>query len=196
MLVVFEGLDGCGKSSVLRQVHKSFHNTQIVDYQETDLGKFLFSYLKSTETKMQVTQAMLFSAVIMETLNVVEYRKNPNRIYLCDRYIHSTQVYQHDGIYDDANIMAAVTHSRLIPIPDLTLYLKVSPETSLERLSRRELDLLELKDRNTLYNLYEKVMKNSANVVTINAERPFEQVVAECTKIIGKEYILRCHQNQ
>jgi dTMP kinase len=109
---------------------------------------------------------------------------------ISDRYLTSTLVYQ--GLRGvELNKIVQLAELFDLPKPDLTIYLRISPETSMSRkskekqgdLDRNEKDLEFLKN---LVNMYDKVSKDNlfCKWETVDGEKSIEEVFNQIIKLI------------
>lgn len=95
---VIEGCDGAGKTSIGERVAKNLDmngvNVNFIrEPGTTEVGMRIRSMLLDREKSLDSnTQFMLFAAA---RASLVDYIKNnPNKVFICDRYLDSTLVYQ------------------------------------------------------------------------------------------------------
>lgn len=191
MLVVFEGLDKAGKSTLAEAVEKALPVEASV-YREpggTGLGVELRELLLQHKCQSDLIEALLFTASRFELYKSLKMEKHPKHIYLFDRYVFSTAVYQRNAAYEDATLFNALLFSPLIPVPDLIFYIRIEPGARANRLDVT--DMMELKNRAMLFQDYERMMEQLPNVVTIDGLAPIESNVELIVKEIMKEYMLR-----
>ena len=106
---------------------------------------------------------------------------------ICDRYLWSSLAYQ--GRSNDLQWLEQI--NRFAHRPDLTIFIKVRPETSLQRITSsrfkteifEELDILQ-----EVYNNYIKTYKKWQDlgeaVAEIDGEQPTEKVTSDIKKVI------------
>lgn len=139
--ITFEGPEGSGKTTIIEHIRRLLAEThEVVKTREPGgipISEKIREVLLTKEHDMDGrTEALLFAAsrrqhLVERVIPALEARK----IVLCDRFIDSSLAYQ--GIargigFDDimaVNKFAIDTH-----MPDLTIYLKLDPETGLQRI--------------------------------------------------------------
>ncbi len=139
--ITFEGPEGSGKTTIIEHIRRLLAEThEVVKTREPGgipISEKIREILLTKEHDMDGrTEALLFAAsrrqhLVERVIPALESRK----IVLCDRFIDSSLAYQ--GIargigFDDimaVNKFAIDTH-----MPDLTIYLKLDPETGLQRI--------------------------------------------------------------
>lgn len=140
MLVVFEGIDGSGKTSTSKIVLKSLLRKGIDTAwfrEPTDMkwGKKLRDVFESGK---RLSAEEELDLMMKDRRDDVEKRIKPSlsegKVVLLDRYYYSTAVYQGslglnwEKIVRDSEDFAA--------LPDLVVFLSVSPEIALKRIER------------------------------------------------------------
>ena len=192
--IVFEGLDGAGTTTQAHRLvaaleaagHKAHFTREPSD---GPLGTLLRQALGGRLTLpggarlTPETLALLFAAdrtdhVASEIRRLTE----AGVTVVCDRYVLSSVAYQGQEL-DSAFVQAVNAKA---PAPDLTLYVRVSPETALKRRSGRHLgeELYEkLETQRRVAALYDALAASehaAQRVVTIDGEPGIDAVAAAC----------------
>lgn len=197
-LIVFEGVEGSGKTSLIQFCYQwlSKFNTNVVVTREpggTDLGQELRRLLLEAGSNRIAdrTELLLYAA---DRSQHVEQELKPNlakgAIILCDRYTDSTIAYQGWGrgmsieMIDQVNILATGGLQS-----DLTILLDIDPEISLKRIQAlRKLDRIEQTDlafHDRVRNGYLALAnKYSERIVVVNAEQSINKVALDIQKIL------------
>jgi dTMP kinase len=184
--IVFEGIDGSGKSSVAKAVASRLEREKAVLTEEptkTWLGEAVRrSHAEKTDP---FTEAFLFLADRATHTEALRKWLADGKTVVCDRYFHSTVAYQGAALegkvdYDpfdwllDANLKISLQ-------PDIVFLFKVDPEIALQRVNARgslskfeKLDFL----RKVASN-YDKFPKMFKNIVVIDSNRPLDSVIAD-----------------
>lgn len=113
------------------------------------------------------------------------------KVVLIDRFIDSSVVYQGAGRGLDKDIIAKLNEfSTDGREPDLTLYFDVESEIGLARIAKNadrevnRLDLEKLDMHKRVRQGYLALAQTEERIVTIDASRNLDQVVAEATQVI------------
>lgn len=140
MFVTFEGIDGSGKSSLLRALAERLAKTgrEIVLTKEpgaTSFGAEIRRILLDSPQLNERSEIYLFMA---DRANHVDTVIRPNlargAIVLCDRYADSSTAYQGYGREYDPNWIRTLNDFATDKLkPDLTFLLDIDPETALKR---------------------------------------------------------------
>ncbi|KRL04864.1 dTMP kinase [Liquorilactobacillus oeni] len=196
--VTFEGPDGSGKTSVLREITAGFVQRHFDNYLLTRepggnriAEKIRNIILDKELNEMDArTEALLYAASRRQHLvETVIPALESGRLVFCDRYVDSSIVYQGAGrrLGEDAvaRMNAFATENLL---PDLTLYFDVPPEIGLKRIVNfrsnevNRLDQESLTFHKTVHEAYLRLAKKEKRIITIDASQPFHTVVDEALK--------------
>ncbi|MEM8911158.1 MAG: dTMP kinase [Planctomycetota bacterium] len=149
--ITLDGVDGCGKSTQVRQLVAHLRSTHaevisVRDPGSTDVGARLRAILLESDLTMhRRTEAMLFMASRCEMVeSIIRPALARGAIVVSDRYLLSTVVYQSTGAADESH--QVVPAEQLWQLgrqscggldPHMTLLLDLSAETSMRRLPER-----------------------------------------------------------
>ena len=142
LFIVFEGVEGCGKSYQSRVLHKRLIKegiSAILTYEPggTRLGDRIRNILKNTdETGMTpVTELFLISAARAQHVdNVIIPALKDNKTVICDRFTGSTMAYQGYGRALDLEAINNINKVSSAGIePDLNILLDLPVEKGLGR---------------------------------------------------------------
>ncbi len=198
--ITIEGNDGSGKSTVIEGLKKVFKERGIDTVFTREPGGSVIAekirqiILDPANTAMDdKTEALLYAASRRQHLTeTVIPALEQDKLVICDRFIDSSLAYQGHargiGIEEVYNMNMFATSGML---PNLTLYILVSPEVGLSRKTRqKELDRLELEANSfheTVYQGYLKIAKMfPERVVLINGEASKEEVLKQTLEVIDK----------
>jgi dTMP kinase len=147
LFIVFDGIDGCGKSTQLSMLHdylfKKDKRVRILTTREPTAGKYGMQIRKMlAEHKNPYSDSeKLLNLYVKDREDHLENAVKPFlkkdgeniSIVLCDRYYYSTIVYQQaQGIELDK----VIELSKGFLKPDLAIILDLHPETALHRISK------------------------------------------------------------
>ncbi|MFA6679928.1 MAG: dTMP kinase [Candidatus Methanomethylophilaceae archaeon] len=189
LFVVFEGIDGSGKSSVCRSVKKILEaedENVIITAEPTDsdIGRMI----RNGENFTPETEALLF--VADRACHTVEIKKwvGKGLIVLCDRYYASTLAYQAASLGKDVDLEWLTTINEKVSIePDLTFLLDVDPIKGLDRVGKRgETSRFEhLEYQKKVRENYLEIAEKRGFTI-IDASKGRRTVASEVLKIIRK----------
>jgi dTMP kinase len=152
LFIVFEGAEGCGKSTQARALYKHVLRSGISvtlthEPGGTPLGKKMRHFLKRAREVHISPLAELFLFAASRAQLVTE-RIRPSlekgTIVICDRYTHSTIAYQGYGRGLDFNSIQAMNTIATQGLkPDLTILLDISVQSGLARKKTAKQDRFE-----------------------------------------------------
>lgn len=149
LFVVFEGIDGCGKTFQARRVATARGAHFTFEPGDTPLGAQLRHWLLDAGTSMvPATEALLMLADRSHHVHtVIEPTLEEGRDVVADRFFASTLAYQGYGRGVDLDELRAATDLAIGACrPDLTVLLDLSPEQANERRTRDARDRFESAD--------------------------------------------------
>ncbi len=193
--IVFEGIDGAGTETqskllfnYLRRRKKSVVKLLYPDKKGV-MGKLIYKYLDKEHHLPTEIQFLLHLAdFAKDQLRIKNWLKQ-GKIVISDRYFTSTLAYQGAKGFSLNKALLAAKIFELLK-PDLVIFLKVSPETSIRRKHRekRRLDLHEANKKllKQVAAFYKKLIKNQvfAKWKAIDGEKPIRRVFEEIKQIL------------
>ncbi len=203
--ITFEGPEGAGKSTIIKRIeedltHEGFDVVLTREPGGIEIAEKIRSIiLDKSHTMMDGrTEALLYAAARRQHLieKVIPALEN-GQIVLCDRFIDSSLAYQ--GYARGLGIDEVLSINQFAIdnyMPDLTLYLDVTPETGLERIKKsidREVNRLDLEAIDFHHRVHEGykglISRFPDRIKTINAERT-ESEVYEDVKATIYRYVM------
>ncbi len=187
--IVIEGIDGAGKSSLARRLHKVLQQTQgdealLTQEPHADclVGAEIRAALAGDRPLSPKSLALAFALNRNDHLErIVEpFLRQPRRIVICDRYVLSSLVYQ---ARDEISMEDIYRLNGWARMPDLTIMLNVSPMKAYERMRRREnkRDLFEnnLPARTKKYRSAAQLLREKGQqIVEVDGDGDFGSVFA------------------
>ena len=152
MLISFEGIDGCGKSTQIKLL-KDYFNLKGVKFSVfrepggTEISEKIRSLLlHETEDMDPTTELLLFSAARSQLVaEEIVPRLESGEIVILDRFFDSTTAYQGYG-RKSAKLSHIETLNKLATHhtePDITFYLRIDPKEAAKRTQTGEKDRME-----------------------------------------------------
>jgi len=175
LFITFEGGEGCGKSTQSRLLLKKLEqqNIPVVLTHEpggTALGNELRKTLKRKRDSFISPQAELFLVAASRAQLVAEVIRpalQEGKVVICDRFTHSTMVYQGYGRGLDFTAIKMVNNMATRNLnPDLIILLDISPEQGLAR-KRSLKDRFELED----LSFHRRVREGYVNMAAAEPDR-------------------------
>lgn len=152
MLISFEGIDGCGKSTQI-ELLKSYLNSKDISFQVfrepggTELSEKIRNLLLHEKGEIHpVSELLLFSAARSQLVaeKVIPLLQK-NEVVILDRFYDSTTAYQGYGRssteIDQISVLNRIASHHVKP--DLTFYLRISPDLAAQRTSGIDKDRME-----------------------------------------------------
>ena len=153
LFIVFEGIDGSGKTTqaeLLAEKLTSIQQSNIIIREPggTPLGESIRKELKSNPNLDPVTQLFLFSACRTELIkDVINPNLEEGHIVICDRYIFSTIAYQgHAEGLNIAYIENMIDLSSGGLTPDIVIFIDTPVEIAKKRRENETNDYYDQKD--------------------------------------------------
>lgn len=198
MLISFEGIDGCGKSTQIDLLKQYFERKGLKYsvFREpggTEISERIRSLLlHETEVMDPVTELLLFSAARSQLIQekVLPLLKD-NQIVILDRFFDSTTAYQGYGrksadLDSIRNLNELATHHI---VPDLTFYLRVTPEEAAKRTSGVRKDRME-NSGTQFFSLvskgYDEMAEKEERIYTLDATHSPDMIHSEIVSVIEK----------
>lgn len=180
VFIVFEGIDGSGKSTHIRLLLKElqrrgFDVLSTTEPTRTGIGRLIRESIQAPSSQMSPeVEALLFAADRLNHVKrVIEPALAAGRIVLSDRYLYSSMAYQGERGLDLEWIRLI---NRFAPRADLSIYLDVPPEVGIKRMRRRRrtvFEVLPLQQR--IRELYLRFVEEG-ELLLIDGNRTFSEV--------------------
>jgi dTMP kinase len=145
IFITFEGLDGCGKSTQVRNTatflrSKGCNVLEIRDPGSTTIGEAARAILLNREyTEMApMTELLLFAVARSQLVSeIIKPALEKNMIVLSDRFYDSTTAYQGYGRKLDLNQVRQLNRIGAHGlVPDITFIFDIDPDMSVERMKQ------------------------------------------------------------
>jgi len=178
LFIVFEGIDGGGKSTQIKMLSdffkgKGYEVEQHMEPTHETIGTLLWDYMNSKSRSFEPeTEALLFAADRIEHGKDIRKALDGGKIVISDRYKHSSLAYQ-GAAGADVDWMQSLNKHALVP--DLVILLDIDPNRSLGRVSDRE---------KTVFEEYEYLKKVRAEYLMYAGKG--ELVVVDATKSLDE----------
>ena len=208
-LIVFEGVEGCGKSYQCKKLNKNLKKRGVDSiltrepggtHSAEEIRKVLLKdyFYKGKKGKFdKYTDTLLYLAARNEhIINKIKPSLKKKKIVICDRFIDSTLAYQVYGKKVKKSFIDYIHKFVLQNIkPNLTFILKVSPKSSKKRLKNRRTknryDNFAQSFYSKAQNSFLKLAKNKKNYIVINSSNNDNLVEKKIFEIISKRLNLK-----
>jgi dTMP kinase len=190
-LIVFEGIDGAGKTTVSRKIVEILSSKGFKTFYTREPSDSPFAQLLN-DLKTKIDTGPIIDALAMSLdrafhmMNEVEPRLAEGYMVVMDRYYHSTIAYQ--GAMG-ADIKWIRDINRVFRRPDIAFYLDVSVETAMRRIrdKKSRWPFYEFKDfLSKVRDIYLKLVEEN-ELIYVDAERDLNDVINQVIKILREK---------
>ncbi len=202
--IVFEGVEGCGKSFQSRKLFYNLKKKKIKTLLTREPGGtksaelirklILKDYFKNSKKEKfdRYTDTLLYLASRNEHVKTkIKPALKKNNVVICDRFIDSTIAYQVFGKKVNYNFIRNI-HKYILDglTPNITFILKVSSSSSRKRLLRRRTKNRYDNFAQSFYNKAQKsflkIAKNKRNYFVIDSSKNDNSIENKIFKIVSK----------
>jgi len=187
--IVFEGIDGSGKSTVAHACLPLLGEVGAVLTEEPTKSWLGDAVRKAHQMRENpVTEAFLFMADRASHNEKIRKWLSEGLSVVCDRYYHSTVAYQSAAIADmddsDSFEWLLEINRRISIEPDLVFLLDIDPETAIDRVNRRgeQSKFEKLAFLEKVADNYRRLARSSKNIQVIDASDALNEVVSEISR--------------
>jgi dTMP kinase len=188
MLIVFEGIDGSGKTTQAKLLSRKLESQGVdVVYSkeptEGIIGKLIRTEILNKRNITNVLTVVLLYAAD-RAQHVSEVNLGHNSVNIFDRYYFSSMAYQSCA---GASLKFIQQVNSFAPAPDLAFLLDIDPKVSLKRLSvHDEFERIEyLKDVRRMYLR----LANKYNMIVLDAESNMSTLAEKIFKVVGERLL-------
>ena len=205
--IVFEGVEGCGKSYQSKKLYNNLKKKKISSILTREPGGtrsaemirslILKDYFnKNNKEKFdKYTDTLLYLAARNEHVkNKIMPALKQKKVVICDRFVDSTLAYQVYGKKVSLNLINNIHKIILNGLkPNITFLLKVSPTTSKLRLSKRKIknryDKFDQSFYNKVQKSFLKIAKNKMNYYVFDSSKNDKVLENKIINIVLKHII-------
>jgi dTMP kinase len=136
MYIVFEGIDGAGKSTQIQMLKEwleanGFRVETLVEPTESKVGDLIHEILQQPDAQSDDVQKMLALLFAADRISIMDKLRDESKIFISDRSFISSLAYQKPLEWVDAL-------NKYAKKPDLLILLDLDPKTSVSRTSRQD----------------------------------------------------------
>ena len=179
VFIVFEGIEGSGKTAHSASLSKKFKDFKIPHLYLREPGGSInserirnFVLKKKNKQFHPITDTLLYLAARNEHVQkLIKPSLKKKKIIICDRFIDSTIAYQVSGKSVNKNLVTHIHNNILAGVkPNITFLLTVKIESAMKRINKRK-----HKNRYDKFNkeFYKKVQKTFIRNAKLNKKRYF-----------------------
>lgn len=201
--IVFEGIDGSGKSTQIQMLSNRLRDMGVYCYatmEPTDspIGSLIHQIMTGRIKTDNKVIAGLFVADrldhLLNDVNGILAKIQEGTTVITDRYYFSSYAY-HSVDMPMEWVIQANAQSKEILQPTITIFIDVNPDTAIERIARNRFhqELFEKKSR--LVKVREKYLeaferlKDEENIIIIDGNRSQNEIADEVWKSVEKYFI-------
>ena len=204
LFIVFEGVEGCGKSFQSKKLFKKLKKNKIdviltrepggTKSSELIRNLILKDYFSKNKLEKfdKYTDTLLYMAARNEHVkNKIKPALLRKKVVICDRFIDSTLAYQVYGKKVDLNFIKNI-HKKILNgvIPNIVFVLKVSKKSSKKRLKKRRTknryDNFSQSFYDKAQKAFIKIAKNKKNYFVLESSKDDNSLENEIFKITKK----------
>lgn len=196
-LIVMEGIDGCGKSSVLKMIEEAYSGSDILLLREpgsTKISEKIREILLDPENKNmdRWCEAYLYAASRAQLVQeVIKPALNLGKIVIVDRFIDSSLIYQGIGRNCGIEEIKRLNQFALDGLKaELTFLFDCPAETALNRRADRICDRIEKEDLQFFEKIREGYLRKAKvkkrRYIIIDATKPLEETNNEVKRILDR----------
>lgn len=190
MIIVLEGIDNAGKTTIAQMLVDYFSkkSKRVVVSKEltTKVGETIKSCIKS-EGLSPISKAFLFAADRQIRIEELQNELRDGDVVIFDRYIHSAIVYREaEGVEGDW----VKELNRNIPKSDVSIYIDITPEESIERNTDSKFNIhYSLEHLTKVRNAYLNYVE-CGELILVNGMKRVEDVRDEIVALLEKQEAL------
>ena len=195
--ITFEGGECSGKTTIIESLIKKLEELNIKYITTREPGgiriaediRNIILDVKNTEMTPEC-EALLYAASRMQHLSQkVIPAINDGNVVICDRFLDSSLVYQGYARGLGIDKVLTINSFALDYLPGLTLFIDVTPDVALKRMSGRNkadrLDLETMDFHQKVYEGYQLVYKKyPERIKRVDGNQELDKVVKDCVDIV------------
>jgi dTMP kinase len=203
MFITFEGGEGSGKTTIIRNIALKFKEDQLAYIMTREPGGSPVSeqirQVLLDQRNHQLTaeaEMLLFAAARAQHLNdIIIPALKEKKVVLCDRYLDSSIAYQAFGRNLGLEFVLKANTYALDYLPDLTIFLDVDPIIGQQRLAdgrAHKMDRLDLESMEFHHKVkegFEYLLKeNPQRIIRVDANQSVIEITEQVYGIIRQAY--------
>ncbi len=179
MLVIFEGLDNCGKTTLVQMLNNYYSNigvdSEISKEFETNIGRELKS-MATAGTLDPILKAYLFATDRYIRMRELSQNDLENKIMMFDRYVPSALAYRMaEGV--DKKWVSSI--NSVFPKADIGFFIDITPNESVKRNIDAKFNIKATPSHlNKVREAYLSILEEN-NLIYINGMQPIEGIFNE-----------------
>ena len=199
MFIAVDGIDGAGKTTLVRRLKKSFADLDpLVTKEPTDKSEW-GKALRDSAVRGRMPRDQEIEFFHKDRVHHLDTEIRPalaaGRLVICDRYVDSTLAFQGESPADAERLYSSFAKD--IAIPAVTFILDCPVRTGLSRIRNARSRLSTFEDTNTLERAYEIYKsRRGSHYVHIDASKSIQHTFQQvCTSLKARFPQLRPYLN-
>ncbi|ADG13525.1 thymidylate kinase [Methanocaldococcus infernus ME] len=184
MFIVFEGIDGSGKTTLSKMLAKELSGYWTCEPTDGEIGRLIRSYLSSGNID-NISLSLLFAADRVEHCKEIEKVLNSGRDVICDRYLYSSIAYQ-SSLGVEENFLWEINKYAIKP--DLVFLLVVDVDEAMKRVKGKDI----FENKNFLEKVQEKYLELAKRFNFIVIDTTNISIEEAYNKVRVKVYECKC----
>lgn len=199
LFITVEGIDGSGKSTQIQLIEiflkeKGYDVLLLREPGGTSIGEKIRSIILDAKNKemADTTEMLLYAAARAQIVKeIIKPAIEAGKAVICDRFIHSSYVYQGYGRGIELKMIELVNSVAMGDVfPNITFFFDITPKEALKRRSNRgEFDRIEMENMDfyeRVYEGYKDLAKKYPEVIkTIDARGSVEEVFEQVRGVLA-----------
>ena len=192
--VVFDGLNGSGKSTAVDFLAEEYPNfSYTYEPSNSQLGQLARNLMSEDERRAITITSILVADRSQHTRRVILPALKEGQTVICDRYYDSTYAFQvpelkAEGVEDPEKMIDLMHEGQYIE-PDYTIFFDIDPEECADRLSGSE-RYEEISFQYDAYPIYKKRMDERANTTRLDASQQKMSVRQDLFDFLSEQSII------
>lgn len=191
MFVVLEGIDGCGKTTIIKKLYECYSclNEHFIEkiqfpYQDNYSYPLIKKYLSGKEQVKSDVIHLLFSINRRIQQDTIKRYLRQDKMILCDRYIHSGIAY---SIENGLSYDWCIKVDKDLIQPDIIFFIDTSPEVCESRIKQRATrDITESIDKAKNIRMNYLSLFEERKWIIINGDQDIMKIIAEIKHYIDR----------
>lgn len=187
MIIVFEGIDNAGKTTIAERLVEYLDSIgkKVILSKEltTDIGELIKKHIEK-DGLSPILKSYLFAADRQMRIENMNNEFKEENIIIFDRYVHSAIVYRE---LEGLNGKWIKEINKQLPKSNLSFYIDITPEESIRRNNEKKFNIkYSLKQLDTVRESYNHYV-DEGELIFIDGMRNFNDVLNEILDIIKGE---------
>lgn len=184
MLITFEGLDNCGKTTIVERLKEYYDKLNIITHFtrefETNIGREI-KKMSENGTLDAVLKAYLFAADRHIRTRIYSEEDYNNKIILFDRYYHSAIAYR---MAEGVNREWIENINSIFRTPDLVFYIDITSDESIKRNTNAKFNIIATREHLEKVRSAYLSIADANNFIQLDGMRPIDAVYNDVLKVV------------